>query len=260
MIHHRPEKIKKENRLYWTNRAKSYSALNQNELADNRHELWQHLLQKQISAHFSAVSPKNLRVLEIGTGPGFLSILLAEAGYRVTAVDLTPSMLEEAKQNAGSLSSAISFHEMDAERLSFPSESFDVVISRNVTWNLPHPKEAYAQWCRVLKPNGLLLNFDANWYHYLFFDNAAAAYKNDRANVKKLGVTDQNIGKDFDVMEDIAKKVPLSHKIRPQWDADVLQKMGMRVSVDERIAEEVWSEEEKANFSSTPLFLIRATR
>lgn len=38
------------------------------------------------------------KILDIGTGPGFFSIILAEAGYQVTAVDYTEAMLEEAKK------------------------------------------------------------------------------------------------------------------------------------------------------------------
>ena len=55
------------------------------------------------------------------------------------------------------------FQVMDAEHLSFQDESFDVVISRNLTWTLPEAAQAYKEWTRVLKPGGLLLNFDANY-------------------------------------------------------------------------------------------------
>ena len=50
------------------------------------------------------------------------------------------------------------FQVMDAEHLSFQDESFDVVISRNLTWTLPEAAQAYKEWTRVLKPGGLLLN------------------------------------------------------------------------------------------------------
>ena len=85
----------------------------------------------------------------------------------MTAVDYTDAMLNEARLNAGEAAEHIHFHCMDAEKLGFADASFDVVVSRNLTWNLPHPERAYAEWARVLKPNGLLLNFDANWYRYL---------------------------------------------------------------------------------------------
>ena len=51
---------------------------------------------------------------------------------------------------------------MNAEALCFEDSSFDIVISRNLTWNLPDPDKAYAEWTRILKSGGLLLNYDAN--------------------------------------------------------------------------------------------------
>jgi hypothetical protein len=110
----------------------------------------------------------------------------------------------------------------------------------------------------VLKPGGLLLNFDANWYAYLFDDEAQAAYDRDRVNSAEQGVWDQNVGENFDVMEDIARRVPLSNIRRPAWDLALLQGLGLRAEADEQIWQRLWSEEEKLNFSSTPLFLVRA--
>ncbi len=46
----------------------------------------------------------HLRILDIGTGPGFFPMILAEAGYHVTAIDYTPGMLEKAAENAAKLS------------------------------------------------------------------------------------------------------------------------------------------------------------
>ena len=149
---------------------------------------------------------------------------------------------------------------MNAEALDFEDASFDVVVSRNLTWNLPHPDKAYAEWTRVLKPGGLLLNFDANWYAYLFDDEAQAAYDRDRANSAERGVWDQNVGENFDVMEDIARRVPLSNIRRPEWDLALLQGLGLQAEADGQIWQHVWSEEEKLNFSSTPLFLVRAVK
>ena len=59
----------------------------------------------------------------------------------------------------------------------FEDESFDVIISRNLTWNLPHPEMAYKEWLRVLKKGGKLLNFDANWYGYLYDDKKREAHR-----------------------------------------------------------------------------------
>ena len=150
--------------------------------------------------------------------------------------------------------------EMNAEALRLEDASFDVVISRNLTWNLPHPDAAYAEWVRVLRPGGLLLNFDANWYAYLFDEKAQAAYNQDRINSAEQGVWDQNVGENFDVMEDIARRVPLSSIRRPAWDLTQLCGLGLHARADERIWQRVWSEEEKLNFSSTPLFMVRGIK
>ena len=252
--------ILSENKSYWTSRAASYSEVNQLELSTRQRQKWSECLHAEIARQFPDCAPESLRVLEVGTGPGFFAILLCEPGYDVTAIDLTPAMLEEAKKNAGELAGEICWMEMNAEALDFADESFDVVVSRNLTWNLPHPERAYAEWTRVLKPGGLLLNFDANWYAYLFDGEAQAAYERDRANSAEQGVWDQNVGENFDVMEDIARRVPLSNIRRPAWDLTLLRGLGLHAEVDEQIWQRVWSEEEKLNFSSTPLFLIRAVK
>ena len=252
--------ILEENRQYWTGRASGYSEVNQLELSTAQRQKWSDCLHTEIARQFPERAPGSLRVLEVGTGPGFFAILLRELGYDVTTIDLTPAMLEEAKKNAGELADKICWMEMNAEALDFADGNFDVVLCRNLTWNLPHPDKAYSEWSRVLKPGGLLLNFDANWYAYLFDDEAQAAYDRDRVNSAEQGVWDQNVGENFDVMEDIARRVPLSNIRRPDWDLALLQGLGLRAEANEQIWQRLWSEEEKLNFSSTPLFLVRATR
>ena len=249
-----------ENREYWTGRAAGYSEVNLGELATSQRKKWSFCLRSEISRQFPDRAPSQIRVLEAGTGPGFFAILLCELGYDVTAVDLTPAMLVEAKKNAGPLAGRICFLEMNAESLDFPDSCFDVVVSRNLTWNLPHPDRAYIEWARALKPGGLLLNFDANWYAYLFDDEAQAAYEQDRINSAAQGVGDQNVGENFDAMEDIARRVPLSDIYRPVWDLELLSSLGLQAEADEQIWKRVWSEQEKLNFSSTPLFLVRARK
>ena len=111
-----------------------------------------------------------------------------------------------------------------------------------------------------MKPGGLLLNFDANWYSYLYDDAAKEAYERDRANSAASNIEDRNVGENFDVMEEIARRVPLSGALRPAWDLEVLQDLGMSVTSDEDVWQRVWSEEEKINFASTPMFLIRGRK
>ena len=132
-----------ENIHYWTHRASGYSGVNQEELATAQKHIWGAALYERIAARFSGRKPGSIRVLDVGTGPGFFAIILAEMGFRVTAVDYTASMLEEAGRNAGALADKIDFRQMNAEKLTFADHSFDVLVTRNVTWNLHDPEAAY---------------------------------------------------------------------------------------------------------------------
>ena len=110
---------------------------------------------------------------------------------------------------------------------------------------------------------GVLLNFDANWYAYLFDEDAQAAWDRDRRSSAERGVRDQNVeaeGEHFDVMEEIARRVPLSKIARPAWDLQQLASLGLKAEADETVWKRVWSEEETISFASTPMFLVRGRK
>ena len=67
-------------------------------------------------------------------------------------------------------------------------------------------------------------------------------------------------GESFDVMEDIARRVPLSGIRRPAWDLERLSSLGLQAEADEEVWRRVWSEEETISFASTPLFLVRGRK
>ena len=247
-----------DNRAYWEKRAPSYAvAIREAEERDGG-AAWLALFEKELAAAFPGRAISDLNVLDVGTGPGFLAVLLAKLGARVTAVDYTEGMLEEAARNAEGLD--VRFHRMDAEALGFEDATFDVVVSRNVTWNLPRPLQAYREWTRVLRPNGLLLNFDANWYRYLYDAQAETGHHSDRENVRAAGAADDTAGTDVAAMEAIARQAPLSRCRRPQWDQDILGRLGMKVSADTEVWKQVWTRDEWINNASTPMFLITASR
>ena len=195
-----------------------------------------------------------------GTGTGFFAVLLAQAGHRVEGVDLTPAMLEEARALAAQRGLDITFREMDAQALDYEDGCFDAVISRNLTWTLPDPERAYGQWFRVLKPGGVLLNFDANWYRYLWDRGAEQAHARDRENLWASDVRDETAGTDVSAMEAIARQAPLSARMRPGWDLGVLRGLGLQAAADTEIWRQVWTREERINNASTPMFLVEARK
>ena len=246
---------------YWGTRAEGYSEVNEKELAGSQREAWLHVLEEQ----FPEKKKEEMKILDIGTGPGFFPMILSEAGYTVTAVDYTEEMLEKAKENLGKYTKygleRVTLQRMDAQNLEFADETFDVVISRNLTWNLEKPEQAYQEWMRVLKPGGVLLNFDANWYGYLYDEEKKEAYEADRKKVEEQQLDDHYLCTDIDRMENIARQVPLSAMERPAWDTKVLESLGVcSIQTDSEIWKRVWSEEERLNYASTPMFLVRAEK
>lgn len=246
---------------YWGTRAEGYSEVNEKELAGSQREAWLHVLEEQ----FPEKKKEEMKILDIGTGPGFFPMILSEAGYTVTAVDYTEEMLEKAKENLGKYTKygleRVTLQRMDAQNLEFADETFDVVISRNLTWNLEKPEQAYQEWMRVLKPGGVLLNFDANWYGYLYDEEKKEAYEADRKKVEEQQLDDHYLCTDIDRMENIARQVPLSAMERPAWDTKVLESLGIcSIQTDSEIWKRVWSEEERLNYASTPMFLVRAEK
>lgn len=249
--------LKEEIHAYWTQRAEGYSEYNQQEMADARRSMWKNKLLSLLEENFPGKNPEELKVLDVGTGPGFFALLLAEAGYQVTAADVTEEMLKEAKKNTGVFAEKITWKLSDAQKLELGDCEFDAVFSRNVTWNLENPGQAYEEWVRVLKPGGLLCNFDADWYGHLYDEEKRSGYEKDRQRVEEKNLEDYYTGTDIEQMEAIARQVPLSRQKRPQWDVEALKNAGLtEVSCDTEVWKQVWTEEEIANNGSTPIFLL----
>lgn len=249
--------LKEEIHAYWTQRAEGYSEYNQQEMADARRSMWKNKLLSLLEENFPGKKPEELKVLDVGTGPGFFALLLAEAGYQVTAVDVTEEMLKEAKKNTGIFAEKITWKLSDAQKLELGDCEFDAVFSRNVTWNLENPGQAYEEWVRVLKPGGLLCNFDADWYGHLYDEEKRSGYEKDRQRVEEKNLEDYYTGTDIERMEAIARQVPLSRQKRPPWDVEALKNAGLtEVSCDTEVWKQVWTEEEIANNGSTPIFLL----
>jgi len=97
------------------------------------------------------------RVLDVACGTGVVAVTAAmHAGARVTAADLTPELLEVARENARVGGVEIDFHEADVEKLPFKDAEFDVVLSQFGHMFAPRPAVAVGEMLRVLKPGGTI--------------------------------------------------------------------------------------------------------
>ncbi len=94
-------------------------------------------------------------VLDVGTGTGVVAITAARAGARTAGLDLTPELLEQARQSARLAGVAeIDWREGDAEALPYPDSSYDVVLSQFGHMFAPRPEIAVGEMLRVLRPGG----------------------------------------------------------------------------------------------------------
>ena len=100
-------------------------------------------------------------LLEVGCGAGQASVLLAVAGFEVTAVDLSRPALARAVR-AGGASGATTHLACSVTALPFADASFDVVSAQEVLEHLPQPVRALAEMARVVRPGGCLILMGPN--------------------------------------------------------------------------------------------------
>ena len=154
----------------WTDGAQNYSNLVKDELASFQRQAWLDIILE------NAGHAGSMDVLDVGTGPGFFTIILSLAGHRVRGIDCTEAMIGEARSNAAAAGIDAAFAVSDSHELEFSDGSFDLVVSRNVAWTLLDAEKAFAEGKRVRRPGGRVLIFDANWNLYLFDEERKRAH------------------------------------------------------------------------------------
>lgn len=95
------------------------------------------------------------RVLEVGVGTG-LSLPLYKAGHRIAGIDLSPDMLQRAKEKVAreNLRNVETIAEMDAANLAYKDASFDIAVAMFVMTVVPDAPRVLAEMVRVVKPGG----------------------------------------------------------------------------------------------------------
>ena len=228
-------KIKVTN--YWTERADSFLVQRQRELGSSKAAQWM----QEITAWLP--DPKST---------GDFVVLLGKEGFEVTGIDLTQEMIKKAKElirDHGPYPENVQVMEMDAEKLSFEDESFDAVVTRNLTWTLPHPIEAYQEWYRVLKKGGVLLNFDAEYAKnaHSLFTVESVAHKDISDKLKED-------------CHELYHMLTISTFDRPEWDKEVLTHIGFsEVRTDLSFADRIFAEKDEF-YIPDKMFMITAEK
>jgi SAM-dependent methyltransferase len=101
------------------------------------------------------------RVLDVACGTGNLAIPAAQKGAEVTAVDVAPNLVEQARERAAAAGLNCKFDEGDAESLTYDNESFDTVVTMFGAMFAPRPDVTANELLRVCRPGGRIAM--ANW-------------------------------------------------------------------------------------------------
>jgi ubiquinone/menaquinone biosynthesis C-methylase UbiE len=173
------------------------------------------------------VGEKPCRILDVGAGTGFLSLLLGELGHICLGIDLSEGMLNQAREKANVQNiRGVSFEAGDAENLSSNDGVYDVVINRHLLWTLPHPREAIREWLRVTKKGGQVIIIDSDW-----FDDSPVI----RFRKKLLSLFDamsgrkHATGKFYD--NDLIENLPLMRDQSTQHVFAIIREMGLEYTV-----------------------------
>ena len=118
-----------------------------------------------IAADIAAIGPKGARVLEVGCGPGHLSVRLARRhGLDTTGLDLDPAMIERARANADRAGEGDerrpSFLVGDVASMPFPDGTFDLAVSTMSMHHWADPAAGLTEMARVLRPGARALVWD----------------------------------------------------------------------------------------------------
>lgn len=141
-------------REFWDADASTYDATKSHSISDPlERAAWRQALSEALP-----LPPAS--VLDVGAGTGSLSLLAAELGYAVTALDLSPGMLAEAERKANAMGLADRVTYVVGSASEPPPGPFDVVVERHVLWTIPDPVGALRSWLDVGRR---LVLFEGTW-------------------------------------------------------------------------------------------------
>jgi SAM-dependent methyltransferase len=219
--------IRDEIREYWDADAATYdNATGHRPTAAAEQAAW-------ATAMARALPPVPARVLDCGAGTGFLSLIAARLGHKVTAIDLSPLMLARLRTYAQAESLEIEVIEGSADEP--PPGPWDAIMERHLIWTLPDPAGAVAAW-RKVAPMGRLVLVEGTWGH---FDSVESLRASGRRVLRRLRREPSDHHGEYS--SDVASALPLGSGTHPSELIDLVTAAGWPHPRLERLADVEWA-------------------
>ncbi|AEF96951.1 class I SAM-dependent methyltransferase [Methanotorris igneus] len=191
--------IKEYIKSRWNEHAKNYDKIPAHGVNSEKDK-------KVVKNALKEILKRKMKILDVGCGTGFLSLILAELGHEVVGIDLSEGMLNKAREKAKNLGLDIEFMVGDAENLPFEDNTFDAIVERHILWTLPNPKKAIKEWMRVLKDGGKIILIESESRGV----NVAKHHYDDDKVIKNLPFSN---GLDLERFKEIANECNLTFKV-----------------------------------------------
>lgn len=186
------------------------------------------------TAALTRLLPPRARVLDAGAGTGFLSLIAAQLGHQVTALDLSAGMLRRLEESAARQGLRVEIVQGDAATP--PPGPFDVVIERHLLWTMPDPAGALANW-RAAAPTGRLVLFEGLW------GGDADPVESLRGRLRHLvsAVRGEGSGHHAPYDPEVLAHMPLGGGIEPSQLVDLVEEAGWGPARLERLRDVEWA-------------------
>lgn len=170
--------------------------LHYNDLSEQ--EWIHHLRMNELEEVLKNIPSKDLKILEIGGGDGFIAKSLAKNGYNITSIDPNPRFPQ-----------SFPVKQEDGTKMTFLDESFDIVITFHVLQSVNHLKILFEEIARVLKNDGIIIHVvpTSFWVLITSFWHVILLPRNILQSFKKISGAKSNEIKNISKKEVRIKKI-----------------------------------------------------
>jgi SAM-dependent methyltransferase len=214
-------------RRYWDDDAEVY------DISPRHHPTDAAVVAAWTAAVRRTLPPAPARVLDCGAGTGFLSLIAARLGHRVTALDMSAGMLEALRRKAQAERLTVEIQLAPAHE---PPSGFDAVIERNLLWTLPEPAETLAIW-KETNPGARLASFGGIW-------GITDPWERMRMSARKLAARLKGAPPEHHASysPDLVASLPLAGGTSPDRVVELVSAAGWRHPELERLRDVEWAE------------------